>query len=386
MAYFTRATSSVPGATGYHFYGDSAWEHLFIHRGSAARANMPCLVYVKPGHSFNPGERVMDADTSSTRPTGIFSIYANTVLGWPVVGLEFPTVFSASSAKRESFQCRPFPGSIVAIMRAMRYLRENAKNEALWGTGGSINPNQIAMLGSSSGATNAMLATLIPPGAIESAYPNALGAPPDNAEDHRPNACIGWIGQVDWTQFALAPNGNLGPFRFDIMQYFHGQNSSITNTALANAVKRSASPWFWLPFADSKRPFWQSWGQRPTSGSGANLTPDDFLPNSIRSDVSGGKAFQDPHHYFQARPLERALNARGVPNRIIWGNSSDNGGGWNNDIVTAVGRVDPLWTTMLQIPDPDLDPLDTNHAAQAAEAVNLLRWITVDLGWPAVQP
>ncbi len=386
MAYFTRATSSVPGASGYQFYGDSPHEHLFIHRGPAARANMPCLVYVKPGHSFNPGERVMDADTSSTPTTGLFAVYANTVLGWPVVGIEIVPVHSASSAKREPFSGRPFPGSILSVIRAMRYLRENAKNEALWGTGGSINPGQIAMMGSSSGHTNAMLATLIPPGAVEGSYPNSLGAPADNVEDHRPNVCIGWIGQVDWTQFMLSPSGNLGPFRHDIMQYFHGQNSTLTNTLLPNSVKRSASPWAWLPFADVNRPFWGSWGQRPTSGNGSALTPDDFAPNSIRNDTAGNKAFQDPHHYFQARPLERALKARGVPNRIIWGNSSDNNAGANNDAVTTTGRADALWQTIMNQPTPPLDPMDDNQVAQAAEAVDLIRWLTRDLGWPAVQP
>lgn len=379
MAYFTRATSNVPGATGYHFYGDSAWEHLFIHRGANIRKRMPCIVYVKPGHSFNPGERVMDADTSSTPALGIAAIYFNQVRNWPVVGLEISPVFSASSAKRESFQSRPFPGELLSVMRAIRYLRENSENEALWGVGGSLDTSKILFMGSSSGATNGMLASFVPPGAVEHYSPAALGAPFDSAIDHRPNVMAGWIGQVDWTQFVLSSTGGgiSGPFRFDTMQYFSGQNSSLTNTALANSVKRAASPWFWVPYASQRIPVFGSWGKRPTSGNGMNLKPADFLPNTPRNDVAGKKAFQDPHHYFQAQPLERALKSRGVPNRILWGDVAENPQGFNDTAVLALGMNDPLFSTLQYIRDP-MTP-DTND--RAAEAAVFVRWMLSDLGW-----
>jgi hypothetical protein len=357
MPYFIRSTSSVPGISGYHHYGESPDEHLFVHRPAAIRANMPVVVYLKPGHSFNPGERVMDATTSSSPALTLAVQYMYETLGWPVVSYEIRTPHSADSPKREAYASRPWPGPILSTMKLIMYLRQNWNNETLWGAGGSIDRRKVLGLGSSSGHTGMMLAGLIPPGHFPANELNGLGQSTISG-DHRPNAVAGFIGQIDWTQFALNPNTTSGPFQFDIMQYFHGLNGSLTNTNLSMAIKRSASPWFWLPYADPEfTAFWGSWGTRPTSGPGQNLTPADWLPNSIRSDAPNQKAFYDPHHYFQAAPFESELKRLGIKNRIIWGTSADNPRGPNN---STAGLTD------------------------ATTSNDLIRWITNDLGWAKV--
>ena len=353
MVTTTRATSNVPGATGRRYYGDNAYEHFFVWRGTAARQNMPLIVYIKPGHTFNMGERVMDPHTSASPALGDAIDLIYSTMNWPIVGIEFRPPHSADSPKREPFSFRSWPGQIHSIAKFMRYARQHWNDETLWGTGGSIDPGRIMVIGSSSGHTMGLALAAIPP--------DAFGSPPlvlgqtEQVGDHRPNVCAGFIGQTDWTQFILDSGATSGPFAYDIMQYFHGLNGTLTNTNLPNAVKRSASPYWWLRYLEPGRTaFWASWGANG-SGQGANLTPADFLPDSPRTATN--KRFIDPHHFFQAKPLEDALKRRGAINRIIWGDNSNNPLGWNNDNVG----------------------LDSTTTSQ-----DLLKFVRNDLGWPVV--
>lgn len=326
---------------------------MFLWPGIADRQNMPLLGYIKPGHTFNMGERVMDPHTSSTPELGTAIDQLYDLYGWPIVSLELTPPYSADSPKREPFTASPWPGAILSCIKWMRYLRENAQNTTLWGANGSIDPNRILIMGSSSGHTLAMLLACIPPEALGLMFGRThLGALP-YVVDHRPNAVAGWIGQIDWTQFALDPDETTGAFRFDVMQYFHGLNGSLTNTALEQALKRSASPWWWK---NHLRPdgtkFWSSWGQRPSSGPGRNLTPELWSPGTIQNVEP--RAFYDPHHYFQAKPWDDALKLLGVSSRTIWGGADDNAAGFNNDAI------------------PD-------------GAADLVQWVQRSLRWPVVQ-
>lgn len=345
----TRATSFIPGPGGQRVYfGEGEDEHFFLWPSIAPQQDMPLVVYLKPGHTFSMGERVMDPHTSSVGDLGTTVDAISDTYRWPIVSLEITPPYSASSPKREPFSKRPFPGALLSLAKFIRFLRRNARNTALWGANGSINKRNIMVITSSSGHTLSLLCACIPPEALPYAAPNALGYGP-GGEDHRPDAVVGWIGQIDWTQFAFDPAQTDGPFRFDVMQYFFGLNSGLTNTALEEQIKRSASPWFWVDRIEPDRTkFWQAWGSRPGAGKGRDLTPALWQPGRIQSVEPA--AFYDPHHYFQADPWDRELRRRGVKARTIWGTSTDNPQGPNNTTVTD-------------------------------KPTDILRWIAKDLGW-----
>ena len=90
MVTTTRATSNVPGTTGYRYYGEGEDEHFFLWAPPVARPRMPLLVYCKPGHMFNMGERVMDPHTSSSPGLGVAgdSLYTSHP-SWPPTLPEF---------------------------------------------------------------------------------------------------------------------------------------------------------------------------------------------------------------------------------------------------------------------------------------------------------
>ncbi len=356
MVTTTRLTSSVPGLTGRSYYGDGEDEHWMIWRGPAARRNMPCLLYIKPGHLFNQGERVMDPHTSSSPALGDAVDLLYDSHGWPIVSVEFRPPYSADSPKRQPLSMRPWPGPILSLRKAMVRLREHWNDEALWGSGGSIDPNRIAVIGSSAGHTAGLLLACIPPSRMPSHRINGLHQG-TLSNDHRPNAVCGFIGQTDWTQWATNPADTTGPFTHEIHQYFMGLECGRAWSTTELAIKKSASPWWWLPFLDpAQTAFWGAWGVQPTGGNGSNLSPSDFSPGTTQ-DSSSTESFFDPHHYFQAQPFEEALKRIGAKQRIIWGDSTDNPRGFNNENVG----------------------LDT-----ATTAADLHKFLTRDLGWPAV--
>lgn len=358
MVTTTRATCDVPGLTGRRYYGEGEDEHLMVWRGPLSRPNMPLLVYCPPGHMFSMGERVMDPHTSSTPflGTAVDNIYST--MGWPIVGLHYRPPHSADSPKREPFSSQAWPGPILSTMKAMQYLREHWDDETLWGDGGSIDRNRIGFIGSSSGHTMGLLLALIPPGrGGPSISTNALHQRPLGLADHRPNAVAGSIGQIDWTQYALDPADTDGPFTFDVHQYFFGKQSTLTFSDLPIAIKASASPWWWLPFLESRRTaFWGLWGTQPTSGAGSDLTPELWRPGEILDNKLQGRMFSDPHHYFQAKPWQDALQSKRCFSRTIWGSSTDNPTGFNSSNVGA---------------------------STASKAADMLLFFQ-QLGWPAV--
>lgn len=334
MVTTTRLTSSVPGATGYRYYGENEDEHFFLWRSLVPKPNSPCLVYCKPGHLGNAGERVMDPHTSSSPALGVAVDQLYDEMGWPIVGIEFRPPMSADSPKRVSFSHRPWPGPALSFIKLMQFLRDNWDNQDLWGSGGSIDRSRIGWLGSSAGHTAGLLTAAIPPGTFGGSRPNGLNQYTVSNVDHRPDAVAGMIGQIDWTQWILDPNAASGPFAFDVHQYFFDQSSALAYSTLPMSLKKSASPWWWLPFMDPKRTaFWGAWGSKPNVGQGRNLTPGLWLPGRAQNAAASGRAFIDPHHYFQAKPWDDALRDLGCVTRTIWGNNTDNPTGLNNDNV-----------------------------------------------------
>lgn len=358
MVTTTRATSNVPGTTGYRYFGEGEDEHFFVWRGALSRPRMPLLVYCKPGHLFNQGERVMDPHTSSSPGLGVAVDSLYNSHGWPIVSFEFRPPKSADSPKRVPFGHRPWPGPVLSAMKLMLYLRDHWDDESLWGDGGSIDRSRIGFIGSSAGHTMGLLLATIPPGRLPSHTTNGLHQSTLGTWDHRPDAVAGMIGQIDWTQWVLDPDAASGPFKFDVHQYFFDQSSALTYTALSMAIKKSASPWWWLPFVERQRTaFWGSWGSRPGSGNGKNLTPELWLPGTEQRSKVNNRAFTDPHHYFQAQPWHKALSELGCTVRTIWGTNTDNPTGPNNDNV-------------------GLD-LNTTGADMASFFTNTLRWPAV---------
>lgn len=353
-----RITSNVPGPTGRRYYGEGEDEHFFLWRYQNVRQLSALVVYIKPGQMFNMGERVMDPHTSSSPALGEAIDLVWDTLRWPMVSIEFRPPHSADSPKREPFSNRPWPGPLLSARKAMVYLREHWNDATLWGTGGSIDPRKIVVFGSSSGHAMANLLTMVPPSKFPYHGVNGLHSSLDPVlQDHRPNAVVGFIGQIDWTQYTPNPADTTGPFTFDLHQYFFAQQGRYTWANYPLGPKKSASPWWWLPYGDPKSTvFWQAWGRKPGSGPGAQLTPADWSPGTVRG--TSPKAFYDPHHYFQAKPWHDALVAAGYDVRTIWGGNDDNPTGPNNDNIP-----------------------DTTSTAQ-----DVLRFLQQRLRWPSNKP
>jgi hypothetical protein len=337
MATLTRATSTLPGPTGYQYYGDGEYEHFLYWKSPIATSLAAAVVYIKPGHTFNPGFRVMDPSTSSTPWVGttvdtLFSTY-----GFNVFSIEINPPFSNDSPKREPACARPWPGQLLSAAKFIQYLRENA---ALFG----IDPSKIVVCGSSSGHTLAMLLAFIQDGRLPTDGPVGLHQRyyPASAS-HRPNAVIGAIGQLDWTQFVYDPTALTGVFAYDIHQYFMPKLAgSMTNSALGMHIKRSASPWWWLQLGAGRNvcPQYGAWGTRTNAGNAKNLTPALWAPGTPRNNFAGQAAYFDPHSYFGAKAFEAELLKYGITNQIIWGDSSDNGAGSNNvDFPTDTAKA-----------------------------------------------
>ena len=359
MAYteLNRDSSTVPGPTNapWHRYAyhPSGQAYLMVWRPeSGSFQNKPCLVWFSGGLWHNPGYRATSLTAGSV--TEQLALDLINTYDWPIVSIHLPQGPSNLAAVRDIPPVSMWPEAEQYAGWAVSYLKDNWSavagttltqfGESIWGDGNSIDPDKIVTLGTSAGTTTT-LCNAFTPDEWRPQWGSVLAQSNDRLiprSSGRPAAAVGGAGQMDWTQFYFDPSDQ-GPGRVygdRRHQHFMRRNSSRTWPSLDMRYKAAASPIILLQegFDPNKTmPVWLRWSGGTNTGNGGNLTFADWELYSVRDDIDGGKAFTDPHHSFQGRPMATALGAYGdARSAVYWGN--DTGGDTNEN--TGYSGVD----------------------------------------------
>jgi hypothetical protein len=347
---FTRDSSFIPGAGDVqHFYyaeHSSGLCRFMLWRPSATFTDAPVLVYIHGGLGHKPGYRGMDPNTGG--PTVIQLCQQMSALGWVVVSIDYPAVSTnqdSVSGANDSFYGEWPP--VVDIFeqtywqgRAIAFLRDNYSGvgsttlhgAAMLGSGNSIDPDNIHLIGVSAGGTTSLLLGLTPDGTFNF----GAGNPPLTMDryvprsSHRPNSVIVEGCQIDWTQFHIIPGTGsaLGTiYENDIHQMFMRKQSGYVWSTIPLSRKQAGSPYWHLLREHPQNmafPVLAFWAHS-SSSDGANLTQYDWSPGTVLSNIAGGKAYTDPHHHFVGQPWANAIQGR-LDDRsaTYWGNSTEN--------------------------------------------------------------
>lgn len=329
MATLTRSTSDVPGASGRHAYGSHIHEHLYVWRPAIAYDRAPLLIFVHGGMWSDLGDYFINP--ANSYPCGNISSMWFDELLWPVVSIECPPSAPQDNVKAAHASLRLFPGPFNAVSKAVAYLKAHAEDEALWGTGNSVSKSKFVLFGWETGATMAAVAALMPGSRKPATSPLIQGGSfIETSSDSSVRAVINLSGAIDWTQFVFDPAVSTGKFAYDQHQLFM-RGEHLTWTGLAQRLKKSISPWWWLESSMERHQasYWYNYYHTdPTGTEGAALIGSDFSPGTPLNSFGNDKAFVDPKHWYQVEAWH---------NRLVYHHINARSIGWG---VTANTQVD----------------------------------------------
>lgn len=217
-----------------------------------------------------------------------------------------------------------FPAQVWDVVLAIKYLRDHATDESIWGTGNSIDPDKIWIYASSQGSVFTMLVQLLLDYMTDSeaggvgGYPGLDGHPKYSyASSHRVPVCILNIPFLDYTQAGTGLTLN--------DTWFFQFGSDTDWASYPNALKRQASPWWHLvsyrddPGANKDLHWMVLYNTAATS----SWTWDPGVVDNSATDY---------HDWIQAQPLQDELVYQGLANTSgngaceVWSNQSFVGG------------------------------------------------------------
>ncbi len=333
---FNLTDVDVPRNSGADSYADRSWWmthpsgmcQVYVWRADGPFTDAPVLLINHGGNYHNPGDRAVQPPTLGANLTQMCIDLS--AAGWCVVSIDYPPspslIDGASSEKRTHYPASMWPEQHVWHGLAVQYLKRNWSGEAgtlnttpfgeeLWGTGNTINPSAIVSWGGSAGGNAALCSGLIPEGLY--AYLSSKVAQNQDVYSaqvsHRPAAVIADVAQVDFTQFFIQTGTDVGtPFAEDIHQGFSRPASGRHWSELPVDVRMAASAHHLLIrtsetgelstrwIENQRLPLALFWGSSDGGSDGDQLDFTDYQPGRVLDGSLGaGKAFDDPHHWFQ---------------------------------------------------------------------------------------
>lgn len=362
---FVRANSDVPGPNALHYYWHhpSGLCHMAVWRPSASFEGAPVALFVHGGLGFNPGWRAMESNVITGKYADLAADMS--AKGWVIISIDYPTcgrnahVVETSGSGTSSSnplmgtwgEIHPiafWPEQPAYLALAIQYIKSNwsAKTatptlfgEALWGSGNSIDPSLIHLVGNSWGGTMALYVGFQPTGYYPYVTENAYGEmdPYMPRASHRVKSISAISPQIDFTQWHFDDGDSyLGePYSNDIMQAFMRREARRSWSGLPMAWKKQ-SPWWVMSENHSENNNISCYIEFVGQGANENeenLTYEDWSPGTVRDDQDGGKAWMDPHNGpFQGKPTRDLLKAYGSDaaapirlSRVAWDNSGSLG-------------------------------------------------------------
>lgn len=344
MTTFDRANSDVPGASGDgYLYAQEPTGNarLYVWRPSGSYTGAPVLVCLPDDLWHDNGDAVCSIESWGGDHQGVAD--ALSTLGWVVVCVDTPPgpSFKNSKDKENWAPAITWPEPEQFVAAAIAHIKDNwcgisgalltTFGATLWGSGNSIDPNQVVLYGVGTGGTSALWTALIPSSGMPH-FSTGITARTRNRymprSSHRVRAVIACEGCPDWSQFDVQ-TAQVDDVRFsqDVHPHFFREATKRTWSTYDLRVKKAASPYWWIAAAipeNRSLPVYLRW-VHSTDADGANLTSVDWSPGTRLSDTGAGKAYRDPEHHFVTIPMHAAVMANLDPASLVYGgNSSDN--------------------------------------------------------------